>query len=307
MNGAGSLPKLLIVGSSGYVGSRLVRHFRETCAATIVGCDLLPSMHDLGCPDIFWQGDYHELPDEMLAGVLAVFWFAGHSSVAMARDDAVNAVHNNVTALAALLERTNALGIPVVYASSASVLSSDSNQFSVVASEQRANAYDASKLALDLLAPYLNPASLGLRMGTVSGWSPKMRWELVFNAMCHDACTNNFVRVQNSGCYRGLLFLDDLCRYLTQLWRRVVEGEAIPSGTVPLVSWTGTIGGLAVEIAHAFGAELRDGGDTNAYSFVAPVGGVRSFVGEGDEPVWPCAIAVQCMRFARACLPEKTV
>lgn len=300
--------QLLVVGSSGYVGSRLVHAFRKAGVARVAGCDVRSPVDGSAGPDVFYQQDCRSLPDAALQDASAVFWFAGHSSVAMARDDVRGTIHNNVTGLLELLERAHAVGVPVVYASSASVLSSREQEFSSVASEARANIYDASKLALDLLAPYVHPLSLGLRMGTVSGWSPRMRWELVFNAMCRDAHLHRLVRVQNPGAYRGLLFLDDLCRYLLNWWQCIGAGQSTATGTVALASWAGTIGGLATEIAHCLGAELHDGRDTQGYSFVAPVCGVQGFAGEQvAAPVWPQALAVQCRRFLETSLKEGTL
>jgi UDP-glucose 4-epimerase len=262
-----NLPRVLLVGASGYIGSRLSFELAEM-RWPLLGCDIREPTTP-GLYEDFFQGPYAELPDALIKGCDAVLWFAGHSSVGLAQKEPWESLQNNVVNLTRLFRRIAGHGKPVIYASSASVLSSAEDQYSLVANEVSANAYDAGKLAFDIMVPHIGVDALGLRMATVSGWSPNMRWDLVFNAMNHSAVREKIVRVQNSSSFRSLLFIDDLCTYVVVAVQRLMtQNRASAARQVALGSWSGTIGLLAAEIADFWQVPLSFGVNTSTYSFV---------------------------------------
>lgn len=258
--------RILLIGANGYVGSRIAHE----CIARgwpVLACDKAENSTSHSFADYF-VGDYADLPEVFLEACDAALWFSGHSSVKKAEAEPAGSIRNNVVQLTELALRLARWRKPLVYASSASVLSSSSGNYSHVADEVRTNAYDAGKLAFDLIAPFLGCRAVGLRMATVSGWSPQPRWDLIFNAMNRTAATEGVVRVQNPSSFRSLLFIDDLCDYLFNLVPALCEERWTGARRTALGSWAGTIGGLGAEIAQFWNVPIEYGQDGPTYSFV---------------------------------------
>lgn len=258
---------ILIVGSSGYVGSRLV-HDLLLEGYGVFGCDKRKDVENsrlLG----FFHGAYQDLDDSFLQRIDVVLWFAGHSTVKMAQEDPWNAYNNNVSDLLALVKRLREKNIPLIYASSASLYSSIENRFSLTADEQRSNPYDASKLAFDVMLNVLDCPAVGLRMATVAGWAPCIRWETLFNSLNRSAYLNKRINVTNPSNFRGVLFIDDLSEYVLKLIKQI-DAKEFPTKPiqVPLSSWSGSIGTMASEIAQYWDAPVEFGADEGTYSFV---------------------------------------
>lgn len=258
---------ILIVGPNGYIGSRLAYDLVRL-GYKVSGCDRQACIQNLGM-DKFFQGEYQQLPDEFLEDIDVVLWFAGHTTVKMAQEDPWNAFNNNVSDLLAFVKRLNSKNIPLVYASSASLYSSSCNNFSLTANEERSNPYDATKLAFDILLNVMGSRAIGLRMATVGGWAPVVRWETLFNSLNRSAHTHKCLQVTNASNFRGVLFMDDLVEYILRLLQDVKAGK-FPSKPiqVPLSSWSGSIGTMASEIARFWNADIDFGADQGTYSFV---------------------------------------
>ena len=258
--------RILLVGANGYIGSRLSLELSGDGHA-IVGCD--PAGAASAHIQSLYATPYQALPDSALEGVQAILWFAGHSSVKLAEGNRWASVENNVTDLAAFFHRASTHKIPIVYASSASILSSSTDSYSLVADERRSNAYDSGKLAFDLLTPHLGCDCVGLRMATVSGWSPRMRWDLIFNAMNRSSVQEKVVRVTNASSFRSLLFIEDLLAFIRMQLTAIQTNQFRPGAShSALGSWSGTIGGLGAEIAATWRVPMEVGADTGTYSFV---------------------------------------
>jgi UDP-glucose 4-epimerase len=284
---------ILVIGASGYIGSRICLDLSKR-GWKIIGCDLCRPV-DLTSFVFFYEGFYQKLPENLISQCDLVLWVAGHSSVRMAREAPWESVKNNVFDLCALARRLAAVDKPLIYASSASVLSSADDKYSLVANEIRENPYDAGKLAFDILAPYLGAKLLGLRFSTISGWSPQMRWDLVFNAMNKSAYYEGVVRVSNSSSFRSLLFIDDLCDFILEglnLENLKQEGGA---KLIPLATWSGTIGSLGAEIAAFWNVPIETNEGASTYSFMISD---RSLLGQKEKNDFYQSIGARCKRFA---------
>ena len=99
-------------------------------------------------------------------------------------------------------------------------------------------------------------------MGTVSGYSPNLRPELIFNAMNLSAVKSGRVHVKNADAFRTILFLSDLWVLVEHLIR-----DDAPSGFYNAGSITASIGEFGLQIADAWGATVIDEGKAPTYSF----------------------------------------
>lgn len=228
-------------------------------------CDKLIKTNPLSIPVI--QKDYAALDAEELAEFDAIIWFAGHSSVQQAVADPDGALANNCLNLYNLARKLKP-ATKLIYASSGSLyskagaISSASSESDLVQIPVQ-NAYDISKFAFDYLAQNFLSNFYALRMGTVSGYSPNLRPELLFNAMSISAATKGQVIVKNRQAHRTILFLDDLWLLVNQL----LMPQAAP-GFYNAGSVSGTIGNFAEWIAEAWSAEIIDEGVSETYSFL---------------------------------------
>lgn len=241
------MKRVLLIGSEGYVGSQLLKNIAHD--VNLVAVDIKTGM------------DFMDMSDVALSAFDEILFFAGVSNVADANRQPHRSVAENVVYTLCLLERM-AAHTRLIYASTGSLLS---NGDSLVANEQRENAYDASKLSFDLVAKYMGKRVVGLRMGTVSGWSPKMRWHLIFNAMNRSAIEEGRVYVTNPDAMRSILFHDDLAERVME----IIEDDSA-QGIHPLASYTMSIGELAHEVANVHKVPVEFGVSTGTYSFALP-------------------------------------
>lgn len=286
--------RVLLVGGCGYVGSHLQRRLVEDGFEVTV-CD----RGDRGNPqslDVIVR-DYAALDEGFLAGFDTVLWFAGHSSVGRAVQDPSGALANNCLNLLSFARKL-APGTRFVYASTGSLYSTADTQAPPADERSLArvpsqNAYDISKFAFDYLAEHFLQNFHALRLGTVSGWSPNLRDELVFNAMNLSAVRTGVVRLRNRRARRTILFLDDLWH----LVHRLLVGDVAP-GVCNVGSWSGSMGQLAEEIAAVWGAEVVDEGDSPTYSFELDTARMRQLCG---ARLHAPDLAAQCRSFVAAC------
>lgn len=289
--------RILLIGGSGYLGSRFAYEINKR-GWMLDGCDRLPPLPGLQFNN-FFQMDYADLTVEILSKYSAVLWFAGHSTVGKCIDDPAGSVHNNLTELLFFAAKLNELDIPLIYASTASIYSSEQNEFTLVADERRANIYDSGKLSFDITLNALGYRAIGLRLATVAGWAPHIRWETIFNSMNHRAYNDGRVYITNPSNFRSILFTDELADYVLRLLVNVQKKDSIKTPTqIPLSCWSGTIGALGAEIAAFWGVPLEFGPDSGTYSFVLPDSPLRSYL--NDSHIFYRSIADRCRDLARS-------
>jgi UDP-glucose 4-epimerase len=254
------MKKVLILGGNGYIGSRLRQVLREH--------------HFVKSNDICWhtydetsdRRDYHKLTREELAEFEVIIVLAGHSSVLSCQGELPGPWLNNVTNFTDLLAKTS--DQLIIYASSASVYGNSkpgerhketNTQFTPV------NNYDVTKYTLDQQATIANLQGkrvIGLRFGTVNGWAPNLRVDVMINSMYHSVQNSKGIQVMNRHISRAMLGIEDLCRAIL----RCIEQPV--SGIYNLASFNSTVGEIADSVNRKLGAEIIDRGNTaNAYDF----------------------------------------
>jgi nucleoside-diphosphate-sugar epimerase len=259
------MKKILILGGAGYIGTRLREVLRER--------------HFVKTNDICWfnhdetsdRRDYHKLTRKELSEVEVVIVLAGHSSVPSCNGALPGPWLNNVTNFTDLLDKLD--DQLVIYASSASVYGNSgpgelhretNTHFTPV------NNYDVTKYALDQQATIANLTGkrvIGLRFGTVNGYSANLRVDVMINSMYHSVQNDRGIQVSNSHISRALLGIEDLCRAI----ERCIE-QPVP-GIYNLSSFNATVGEIAEAVSRKLGAEIVDKGNTaNAYDFALDTG-----------------------------------
>jgi nucleoside-diphosphate-sugar epimerase len=254
------MKKVLILGGDGYIGSRLRQVLRQS--------------HFVKTNDICWfshdetsdRRDYQKLTREELAEFEVVVVLAGHSSVPSCNGALPGPWLNNVTNFTDLLEKLD--DQLVIYASSASVYGNsapgerhkETNKIFVPV-----NNYDVTKYALDqqaIIANLNGRRVIGLRFGTVNGWAPNLRVDVMINSMYHSVQMGTGIQVMNKQISRAMLGIEDLCRAVNRCIERPVPG------IYNLASFNATVGEIAKAVSAKLGVDIVDRGATvNAYDF----------------------------------------
>ena len=237
--------KILVAGGAGYVGSTLIPK-------------LLDRGYQVDVVELFWFGNH--LPQEIgvvhkdifdlsvqdLMGYEQVVFLAGLSNDPMAEFSPSKNFIFNAAAPAYLAYIAKKAGVKrYVYASSCSVYGYTENELYDETRPAVCNyPYGISKLqgeqaALQLLDDKFSVISL--RKGTVCGYSPRMRLDLIVNTMFKTAMCDRVITVNNPSIWRPILSIDDAA----SAYIRAVEANYKISGVFNIASGNYTVGEVA--------------------------------------------------------------
>jgi len=254
--------KVLIVGSSGYIGTKLSRYLVENQIQTS-GVDLLPSKVD-GIEHL--QMDFLHLEENFLKNFTHIVLLAASSSVRACEDNRVESLTNNIVSLEALLCKIYG-NQTLIFASSGSVYdgvnSLEATEDFTLATPR--NLYDLTKRMGEELIKLSSKRSVVLRFGTVSGPSDNIRGDLVINKMVKDARESRFVTVSNKHVNRAFLSIDDLCNWIQRIIMTDSSGPKM--NIVNLSSFNSTMGNLGQSVAAYFEVPIIEGQDGSTYNF----------------------------------------
>lgn len=255
------MKNVLVIGGAGYVGSRLRQVLSEKYVVDSVDC----------CWFNFDKNsiikDYDKLTIDDLSHYSVVILLAGHSSVKTCAGDIKSPWLNNVTNFINLVDKLKHHQL-LIYASSASVYgNSEPGQLHSENIKQfiPVNNYDITKYTLDLhaqLAIQEGRKIIGLRFGTVNGWSPNLRTDVMINSMYANAEYYKEIVVTNKHISRAILGIEDLCRAVDAC----IEQQHI--GIYNLASFNTTVEEIAAAVSKKLGVLITDKGRTpNVYDF----------------------------------------
>lgn len=255
------MQNILLLGGNGYIGSRLKQ--------------VLSDHHLVTSVDIGWFGpqsdsivmDYRNLTARELDAYQVIILLAGHSSVKTCDGPIQAPWLNNVTNFIDLVNKTSPQLI--IYASSASVYGNSlpgQAHIEHIEHFKPVNNYDVTKYVLDQhaeLALRRGHRLVGLRFGTVNGWAPTLRTDVMINAMYETAIRSGTIQVTNSHISRAILGIEDLCRAI-----KACIDQPTTYGIYNLASFNITVGELAQQVADQLDVKLVDNGIVgNAYDF----------------------------------------
>jgi nucleoside-diphosphate-sugar epimerase len=239
--------KILIIGGSGYIGSFLRKK--------------LP--YDLSSVDIEWfdnnesiSVDFSTLSESFLSEQDVIILLAGHSSVKMCQGDYMNAFNNNVVNFLKLINKIKLIEkrIKLIYASSSSVygmtgdLIVDENYNSFIPY----NNYDITKHIIDVYAEFSGVEYYGLRFGTVNGYSPIMRSDVMINSMTTSALNTKKIQLYVKDTLRPILGINDL----TSAIIKIIEEPKDLRGHYNLASFNSTSEKIAMGVSKITGADI---------------------------------------------------
>jgi nucleoside-diphosphate-sugar epimerase/ubiquinone/menaquinone biosynthesis C-methylase UbiE len=269
---------ILIIGSSGYIGNSLTKHLHDLqYLVTTVDSNMF------GGPKPHYKTDYKLLDKEFYSKFSHIILLAGHSSMAMCSDNYQDAWDNNVTKFADLISKLSEKQT-LIYASSGSVYGQggeNRKEYMTLATAQIE--YDLTKQMIEKLALGAKCKTVGLRFGTVNGYSEYSRSDLMLNAMVINSKSRGSLDCYNGVNHRSILGINDCVRAI----KEIVDKTRSPNNTIEhheifnLSSVNGSISSFAEkagsilkvpvtyhpEITNLFSFELDSSKFINTFNF----------------------------------------
>lgn len=249
--------KLLIAGGAGYLGSVLIPR-------------LLERGYKVDVVDLFWFGnhlprqvgilnkDIFQLTVEDLEPYDQVIFLAGLSNDPMAEYSPSKNFIFNAAAPAYLGYIAKIAKVKrYIYACSCSVYGYTENElYDETRPVSSSYPYGISKLQGEQAVMHLVDGDfsvISLRKGTISGYSPRMRLDLIINTMFKTAMRDRTITVNNPSIWRPILSIDDAAT----AYIRAVEANQKISGIFNIASGNYTVGEVADLIKSALEERLN--------------------------------------------------
>ena len=248
--------RLLIAGGAGYLGSVLIPK-------------LLERGYKVDVVDLFWFGnhlprqvavlnkDIFQLTTEDLEPYEQVIFLAGLSNDPMAEYSPSKNFIFNAAAPAYLGYIAKIARVKrYIYASSCSVYGYTENElYDETRPVSSSYPYGISKLQGEQAVTQLIDDSfsvISLRKGTISGYSPRMRLDLIINTMFKTGMRDHAITVNNPSIWRPILSIEDAAT----AYIRAIEADARISGVFNIASGNYTVGEVADLIKSAIHEHL---------------------------------------------------
>ena len=255
------MKKILLIGGCGYIGSALYLHLKKmNYDVHTVDLEYFGNFNDNQNLSNF-KTDYDLLSKKYLDSFDVVVLTAGNSSVKLC-SDLYDSFNNNVVKFVNLMKKLNKQKF--IYASSSSVYdNSGHDEASETSSINPLDEYTLTKTTIDYFAALSNIEFYGLRFGTVNGWSPNTRLDLMINSMTFSALKTNQVNVFNGQVYRPVLCINDLCRGI----EAIINSNEDKKGVYNLASFNENVANIGKKVADFTDSEFVDKGKTFTYDF----------------------------------------
>jgi len=237
--------RILIAGGAGYIGSVLVP-------------SLLEREYDVNVLDLLWFGnhlpagvkvikkDVMSVTEEDIKGYDVVIFIAGLSNDPMAEYSPAQNFVDNASCPAYLAYIARRVGVKrYIFGSSCSVYGYTVNELCDETSPAVSHyPYGISKLQGEFGCLQLQNEKFSVivfRQGTVGGYSPRMRLDLVVNTMFKSAITEKVITINNPSIWRPILDIRDAA----SAYIRAIEANAEISGIFNVTSGNYTVGEIA--------------------------------------------------------------
>lgn len=248
---------ILIAGGAGYVGSVLIPR-------------LLDRGYNVDVVDLFWFGnhlpanvgtlnkDIFDLTVDDLRPYDQVIFLAGLSNDPMAEySPSKNFIYNAAAPAYLAYTAKNAKVRRYIYASSCSVYGYTENElYDESRSVSSSYPYGISKLQGEQAALQMATdkfSVISLRKGTISGYSPRMRFDLIINTMFRSSLRDHVITINNPSIWRPILSIDDAAT----AYIRAIEANYNTSGIFNIASGNYTVGEIGDLVRGALEERLE--------------------------------------------------
>src|SRR5215469_6560230 len=248
--------RLLIAGGAGYVGSVLIPR-------------LIERGYKVDVVDLFWFGnhlprqagilnkDIFQLTVEDLEPYDQVIFLAGLSNDPMAEYSPSKNFIFNAAAPAYLGYIAKIAKVKrYIYACSCSVYGYTENElYDETRPVSSSYPYGISKLQGEQAALHLADddfSVIALRKGTISGYSPRMRFDLIINTMFKNAMKDRTITINNPSIWRPILSIQDAAT----AYIRAIESNHKISGVFNIASGNYTVGEVGDLVKAAIEEQL---------------------------------------------------
>lgn len=240
--------RILIAGGAGYIGAALVPKLRER-GYDVVVVDQCWFGNNLPTDVEVIETDILDLEIADLEGFDQVVFLGGLSNDPMADYSPSRNFVANAASPAYLAYLAKRAGVKrFVYASSCSIYGYTVDELYDETAPTVSNyPYGISKLQGEMAAMQLcdeNFSVVALRKGTVCGYSPRMRLDLVVNTMFKTAVSEGVIRVNNPSIWRPILAIQDA----VSAYIRAIECSPSICGVFNVASGNYTLGELADQV-----------------------------------------------------------
>jgi nucleoside-diphosphate-sugar epimerase len=234
--------KILIAGGAGYIGCALVPKLQER-GYVIEVLDLLWFGNNLPSGTRIIEKDIFDLNEDDLKEYEQVIFLAGLSNDPMAEFSPSKNFIYNASAPSYLAYIAKRAGIKkFIYAGSCSVYGYTVNELYDESSPASSNyPYGISKLQGEQAVLQMADEHFSVicfRKGTVSGYSPRMRLDLIVNTMFKTAMQKGEITINNPSIWRPILSIEDA---VSGYIRAIESAEGI-TGIFNLSSGNYTVG-----------------------------------------------------------------
>ena len=239
--------KILIAGGGGFIGSALIPFLLKKG----IECDVV---------DLFWYGNFlpksvrwkkknlFHLTADDLTGYKQIICLAGISSDPMAEfSPAANFIYNSALPVYLAYQARLAKVKRFIFASSCSVYHNTKRFATERFIPITKSAYGLSKLQAEsglLQLIDINFSIIILRLGTVSGISPRMRFDLAVNTMFATSMVQSRIRINDPNAWRPIVHINDAC---DAFYKSIIANEKI-NGIFNIASFNMSVGRLGLQV-----------------------------------------------------------
>jgi nucleoside-diphosphate-sugar epimerase len=247
------MKNVLVIGSSGYIGSRLCKELSRTY--NVMGVDIVNGITETVI------SDYRDLTKDFIQWFDVIILLAGHSSVKMCEGNPINSLRNNVENFIGLLDKIDDSQC-FIYASSSSVYGKIGKDMATEDPHKffPYNNYDITKNTIDQYVMLSNKNYYGLRFGTVNGTSPVTREDIMINAMTRNSIKEGKIKLFFAETNRPILDIEDLCSAVERI---IEKNEISKSGIYNLCSFNSTSKEIAEKVSRITGSIVENFDDIN--------------------------------------------
>ena len=262
------MKKILIIGGCGYIGSMVVEHLQHKYPITIVTRNSY--YHPIFENIKIIKMNMRRLKKKFINKFDVIIWLAGQTST-KSSGNIFSSMENNFENIVNLFKFINT-DQTLIYSSSSCIYGNQENARETDDNHyQFYDFYDLSKKMLDMFSQLIiknnDKKIFGLRLGTVSGFSPNFRNDSMINSMTHSCITQQKCNVFAGETKRPILGMRDLCRSIETI---IQHGNFSNCGFYNLASFNSTVNIIVQIIAELTNAEcvtLKNATHKSSYNF----------------------------------------